>query len=231
MEQSTKPKHELAIVYLKSTDRNSMYGTRETDRALIRKWLRENSHVDNYDLMITTILDASRPYREVMDELLESIKDHKYFIFITQVGCHATKYFYEQLLATAEKTSCVTLLTVVDSVNIRSAAFQELPPITIKLDSIRRCMTANQLDDVMDGAARIVTRPNGMIELSYVSAINVEIERRPETLDEKFNTIMQGGLSNLVPYWDVTPVYIDPIPVKPNPEVDQSLESASETAN
>ena len=228
MEHSTHSMHELAIIYLKGTDRNSMYRTREMDRALIRKWLRDNSHVDKYDLVVTTILDGAKPYREVMDEVLETVKDHKYYIFITDVGCHATKYFYDQLLTKVEKASCVTLLTVVDIVNIRNMVFQELPPITIKLDSIRRCITANQLDDVMDGAARIITRPNGMVELSYTSTINVEIEHRPETLDEKFNTIMQGGLSLLVPYWDVTPVYIDPVPVQPRPECDVALEESRE---
>lgn len=231
MEQSAPIKHDLAIIYLKSCSYDHVQQTKQMDRSVIRKWIRDNSTVDNYDLLITSILDRSKPYKEVMDGILEEVKDHKYYILITNLGCHATKYIHDKLLESVESPTCVTLLAVTDYVILRQALMRELPPMTISHNAIRRCMTSNQLETLMDGCAKIKTQPNGIVELSYVSVMNVEIERRPESLDEKFNTIMQGGLSNLVPYWDLTPIYIDPVPVKANPEVDQSLESMGESEN
>lgn len=225
----TKPKNDTAIIYLKSDSYSEVSRNRHIDRAVIGNWTRDNSHIRDYDLIITSIMDGNKTYHEAMDNILEMVKGHKNFILIINVGCHATKYVYDKLLAQVESPACVTLLGVLEYINLQQAMLVEKLPITISLNAVRRCFTANQLNDIMTDAARIKTQPNGIIEYSYASKINVEVERRPESLDEKFNTIMQGGLSNLTPYWDITPIYIDPIPVTPNPEIDQALDGDKES--
>lgn len=227
MEQ-VEVKNETVVIYLKNSDWSDMHSVGHIDHAMIRKWVRENTPVEKYDMVIRPIYSSGKVYKEAMDEVLDIVKDHKYFVLIIAVGCHATQYIYDRLLEKVESPSCISLHTVSDYINITPAVLVPKEPITITLDSIRRCITQNQLQSAMEGSAHVRTMPTGINQLSYASSIIVKIERRPETLEEKFNTVMGGALSNLTPYWDITPHYIDVKETEPTP-IDESLMAASDS--
>lgn len=208
-------KQELVVVYLKNELPNNVRDTIEYDRCMVRKWMTNCSSSTNWNLIIKPIMPYAKTWREHMDEIFEEVKDHKYFIVIVGIGCHSTKYFVDRISTHVESPAHLTLLGICDKINLQHLVMVPKPAVTLNLKAIRNCYTSNELNRLTTDCASVKRTPNGLIELGYIEQLNVEIEHRPATLDEKFNALMFGGLSNLTPYWDITPIYIDPVETPP----------------
>lgn len=227
--EANEVKQDLVVIYLKNVQPSNSHGTADYDRAIIRQWLNDNSPNDEWQLIISAIMPRTETWREHMDEIYESCMGYKHVAVIIGAGCHSTKYLLDRLRAYVERPSYLTTLAVYDKIKLQTAVMVPLPPVTLNLHAIRSCYTSNQLNDLTSDTATIKRLPNGVIELGYTETLSIEIEHRPESLDEKFNSLMFGGLSGLAAYWDITPIYIDP-PERPAP-VDRSADSAMETCD
>lgn len=221
--EENEVKQDLVVIYLKNELPRDVNNTLDYDRCIVRKWMTINSPATNWMLAVKPIMPWAGTWREHMDKIFEEHKDYKYFIIIVSIGCHSTKYLVDKFAAHVDNPAHLTLLGICDKINLQQLVLVPIPAATVNLQAIRNCYTSNELNELMHGSKYVKRTPNGLIELGYVEELFVEIEHRPESLDEKFNSLMFGGLSNLTPYWDISPIYIDPPPEEP---VDRSEDMA-----